>query len=266
MSFETVPLVIIIICVLLVIGGAAILLRQKWLVQWFKGTAGLLLVGLAVYFSLFALNLFSYNELREGSPIATVSFRQMGPQQYMATVSEPDGSNVDYPLSGDLWQIDARIVRWKGLFALFGFSPGYQLDRIQGRYLTLEDERSKHRSEADLAGKVLTWDFGPDDAFMALYDKCFSKQIQQYEYEVCLYSRATQRGRGKGKAAFSLGREWAWETAGAVGVLRGGDKCGAGPKRSVRITFECAESEKLGPVSERSTCAYATTLATPAAC
>ncbi|EOD30481.1 hypothetical protein EMIHUDRAFT_232824 [Emiliania huxleyi CCMP1516] len=70
----------------------------------------------------------------------------------------------------------------------------------------------------------------------------------------------------KGKAAFSLGREWAWETAGAVGVLRGGDKCGAGPKRSVRITFECAESEKLGPVSERSTCAYATTLATPAAC
>ncbi|EOD12296.1 hypothetical protein EMIHUDRAFT_78643 [Emiliania huxleyi CCMP1516] len=88
----------------------------------------------------------------------------------------------------------------------------------------------------------------------------------EYEYEVCLYSRATQRGRGKGKAAFSLGREWAWETAGAVGVLRGGDKCGAGPKRSVRITFECAESEKLGPVSERSTCAYATTLATPAAC
>ncbi|MDF1822787.1 MAG: hypothetical protein P1U64_14490 [Alcanivoracaceae bacterium] len=146
MSFETVPLVIIIICVLLVIGGAAILLRQKWLVQWFKGTAGLLLVGLAVYFSLFALNLFSYNELREGSPIATVSFRQMGPQQYMATVSEPDGSNVDYPLSGDLWQIDARIVRWKGLFALFGFSPGYQLDRIQGRYLTLEDERSKERT------------------------------------------------------------------------------------------------------------------------
>lgn len=146
MSFEAVPLVIIIICVLLVLGGAVILMRHKWLVQWLKGTAGLFLVGMAIYFSLFALNLFSYNELREGSPIATVSFRQMGPQQYMATVSEPDGSNVDYPLSGDLWQIDARIVRWKGLFALFGFSPGYQLDRIQGRYLTLEDERSKERT------------------------------------------------------------------------------------------------------------------------
>lgn len=146
MSFDTVPLVIIIICVLLVIGGAVILLRQKWLMQWLKGSAGLLLIALAVYFSLFALNLFSYNELREGSPIATISFRQMAPQQFMATVSEPDGSNVDYPLNGDLWQIDARIVRWKGLFALFGFSPGYQLDRIQGRYLTLEDERSKERS------------------------------------------------------------------------------------------------------------------------
>lgn len=103
-------------------------------------------------------------------------------------------------------------------------------------------------------------------AFGALSGRCFKVAGGEYEYEVCLYSRATQRGRGKGKAAFSLGREWAWETAGAVGVLRGGDKCGAGPKRSVRITFECAESEKLGPVSERSTCAYATTLATPAAC
>ena len=146
MSFDAVPLILMLVCLLFVVGGAIILIRQTWFIQWLKGTAGLLLIGTAVYLSLFALNLFSYQELREGKPIATVSFRNTAPQTYIATVSQPNGTSRDFQLKGDLWQLDARIVRWKGLLALFGFSPGYELDRIQGRYLTLEDERSLERT------------------------------------------------------------------------------------------------------------------------
>ena len=38
------------------------------------------------------------------------------------------------------------------------------LPRVQ----PLEEEKKKHQNEADLAGRVLGWDFGPDDAYMAL--------------------------------------------------------------------------------------------------
>lgn len=158
MSFEAVPLLIIILCMVFILAGLYILVRQTWLIQWLKGTGGLLLLGLAVYGSLFALNLFGYHQLQEGKPIATVSFRNTGPQLYLATVAQPDGTNIDFELRGDLWQLDARIVRWKGLMSLFGFAPGYQLDRIQGRYLSLEDELTAERTVYSIAQSAV----GPD--------------------------------------------------------------------------------------------------------
>jgi hypothetical protein len=146
MNFDLVPVVIIVFSLVFVGLGAWVLLRQRWFLQWLKGTAGLALVGLAVYLSLFALNLYSYSALTEEQPVATVSFRQVADQEYMATVSQPDGTTRDFKLKGELWQLDARIIKWKGLFSLLGAKPGYQLDRIAGRYLRLEDERSRERS------------------------------------------------------------------------------------------------------------------------
>lgn len=91
----------------------------------------------------------------------------------------------------------------------------------------------------------------------------------------CPPQGATQRaGRGK---SFSLGRRWEWtdiaaggasDEAGSAtaGVMRGGDRCSGGVARSLTIRFVCGKTEALDRVQETSTCAYATTLATPAAC
>ena len=58
MNYTLAPLVIFIFSLLFVLLGAWVLLRQQWLMQWLKGTAGLLMVGLAIYLSLFALNIY----------------------------------------------------------------------------------------------------------------------------------------------------------------------------------------------------------------
>lgn len=158
MSFQSVPMVILALCLVLALGGAWILLRQRWFLQWLKGTAGLALIAAAVYFSLFAFNLFSYHQLTMDRPIATVSFRQVAPQVFSATVTPVDGAPAEYELHGDLWQLDARIIKWKGLFALFGFQPGYQLDRIAGRYIRLEDERSRERTVYEIRSPAVGFD------------------------------------------------------------------------------------------------------------
>lgn len=158
MSFQSVPVVILAFCLLLVLGGAWILLRQRWFLQWLKGTAGLALVAVAIYFSLFAFNLFSYHQLTTDKPIATVSFRQVAPQVFSATVTPSDGAPSEFELHGDLWQLDARIIKWKGVFALFGFQPGYQLDRIAGRYIRLEDERSRERTVYEIRSPSVGFD------------------------------------------------------------------------------------------------------------
>ena len=51
MNYTLAPLVIFIFSLLFVLLGAWVLLRQQWLMQWLKGTAGLLMVGLAIYLS-----------------------------------------------------------------------------------------------------------------------------------------------------------------------------------------------------------------------
>lgn len=158
MSFQAVPFLILALCLALALVGALILIRQTWFIQWLRGTAGLVLVLAAVYFTLFAVNLFSYHQLTREQPVATVSFKQVSPQVFAATVSQPDGSSAQYELNGDLWQLDARIIKWKGVFALFGFEPGYQLDRISGRYLTLEDELSRERTVYEVAKPAIGLD------------------------------------------------------------------------------------------------------------
>jgi hypothetical protein len=113
-------------------------------------------------------------------------------------------------------------------------------------------------------------------ALAALAGRCFTARDGDYSYELCLYAKgATQRGNnGKGRS-FSLGKKWEWVSLGAgdgsapgsfVGAMRGGDICYGGSARSLSVRFECGETEALGRVQEPSTCAYAATLSTPAAC
>jgi hypothetical protein len=146
MNYTLAPLVLIVFSLLLVLIGAWILLRQKWVLQWLKGTAGLLLVVLAIYMSVFALNLYGYKEYAQEVSVATVSFWESGDQSFIATVTRTDGSSEEFRLKGDQWQLDARIIKWKMPFSLLGLKPGYQLDRMQGRYYALEDERSRDRT------------------------------------------------------------------------------------------------------------------------
>ncbi len=117
MSFSVAPFLILAVSLVLVLVGAWVLLRHKWVWQWIKGTAGLVLVALAVYLVLVALNLYSFHELNEETPVATISFRATGEQSYIATVTREDGGSEDFRLNGDQWQLDARVVKWKTLHA-----------------------------------------------------------------------------------------------------------------------------------------------------
>lgn len=145
MSFEWMPLVIIALALVLLGAGGWILMSRQWLGQWLMGTGGLLLVIMAVYMSFLAVNLYEYDEIGGGEPLATLNFRETGEQQFIATVGYRDGRSRDYPLEGDLWHMDVRMLEWQGFFALLGARPGFQLESLRGRFLSLEDERSREQ-------------------------------------------------------------------------------------------------------------------------
>lgn len=100
---------------------------------------------LALTALLSAWDLYSYRALLEETPVATVHFRQRGPQHYQAQVTLGEES-LEYQLFGDQWQLDARMIKWGATMARLGLDPVFRLERISGRYQALEDERNKPRS------------------------------------------------------------------------------------------------------------------------
>lgn len=127
--------------------GAKTLKRFDWFFAWIRGTIGLAFVAVAVLVLIFALDLASYRQLLSEKTVATLSFQKLDEQLYQVEVNFIIDSEIErYEIRGDQWQVDARIVRWTGLMASMGAKPGYRLDRISGRYYSLEDERRKSRS------------------------------------------------------------------------------------------------------------------------
>ena len=153
MAYHILTISFLIIAALLILFALRTLFHRNWLFGWIRGTAGIVLLCLAASAAIVALDLSSYRQLDKEQPIASLSFYEDGTQHYRVTVVEPNGREQEFALSGDLWQIDARIIKWSKPLASLGIKPGYRLWRLSGRYYSLEQERSADRTVYDLNNK-----------------------------------------------------------------------------------------------------------------
>jgi hypothetical protein len=74
-----------------------------------------------------------------------------GGQSFRAEFVFPDGHQAAPSLKGDQLYVDAHILKWKPWANLLGLHTAYELDRVGGRYTSLDDERDKPRTVASLA-------------------------------------------------------------------------------------------------------------------
>lgn len=149
---------------------------------WLNAAAALLLFGLLILlgsvFSLLRLRLFSfvfrilfgaallvagaaagfvavgtagYQALTREETAATIHVEPAGPQRFNATVRLPDGRTERFSLAGDEIYVDAHILKWKPIANLLGLHTAYELDRVGGRYASVDDERGKPRTVESLA-------------------------------------------------------------------------------------------------------------------
>jgi hypothetical protein len=93
-------------------------------------------------------------------PAGELQFARVGYHQFNGVFTFPSGERADFALRGDEWQVDARVLKWQTLANLVGFDAAYRLDRISGRYSSIEDERSLPRTVYALnqPDRVDLWD------------------------------------------------------------------------------------------------------------
>jgi len=146
--------------VVVVMGLGGLLLFLSSLKRFFHGRflsgSMRLLVGLVLLlgFALVAavaLNLRTYLRLTNETPVATVLFSALGPQDFRVTLTDAAGSIRTEELRGDDWQLDARILKWQGLATVLGLDPLYSLDRLEGRYRNTGQEQHDYHSVVDLS-------------------------------------------------------------------------------------------------------------------
>lgn len=108
---------------------------------------GALLIALAGVSAMLALTLVQFLRLTTDTPVASVQIHEQAPGRFLLTAqAPPDAAPRTYPMSGDQWQIDAKVVRWRLPALLAGAPPLYAFERISGRYSDVARERSEPRS------------------------------------------------------------------------------------------------------------------------
>jgi len=137
------------LALLVVFVAARILFNSRWFLGWLRGTCGLAFLALAAVVGLVAYDLYSYEPLPEGKPLVTLSFKAEGPYYRVSLLEGSRERTVT--LEGDLWQLDARLLQWKGLAALIGLQPGYRLEALSGRFLAIEQQSLAQHGQVELA-------------------------------------------------------------------------------------------------------------------
>ncbi|MGK9063913.1 hypothetical protein [Stutzerimonas chloritidismutans] len=157
MQYLGLAVVIALFALVTVLVALRLLLGGNWLLGWLRGTFGLLVLGLGALIGLIAWDARTYQPLEPDKPLATLTFQGEGEQRYQVRIEQ--GEHVRHvTLEGDLWQLDVRLLEWRGLATLIGLEPGYRLERLSGRYLAVE-QQDLARSPRVLLGQSL---FGID--------------------------------------------------------------------------------------------------------
>jgi hypothetical protein len=125
----------------------------------FHGLSSLALFLAAAVIALLGLNLLTYDRLTREQPAVRARFARAAEQQFNATLVYPSGEVQGFVLRGDEWQIDARVLKWRGIANILSFDTAYRLERISGRYKDLDRERTAARTVYALhpPERVDTW-------------------------------------------------------------------------------------------------------------
>ncbi len=126
--------------------GARNLWRNRWMVGILEVLPGLILIAAACLVVAVLVNLHAYSRLTYEAPVAEIRFQKKSAQHFWAYVTLGRPVAMVFDIRGDEWQLDARVLKWKGTALSLGFDTLYRLDRLNGRYRDIAQERKQPRS------------------------------------------------------------------------------------------------------------------------
>lgn len=106
----------------------------------------LLMLSLFALFGTISIATRGYLALTAETLAAVVDIEPVEKQRFIARFRMPGGGEKSFVLAGDQLYVDAHILKWTPMANFFGLHTLYELDRVSGRYVSLEQETSLERT------------------------------------------------------------------------------------------------------------------------
>lgn len=119
---------------------------KSWFLSWLKGTLGFICLGIIIGLVFLMLDLWSYKQALKEHALAEINIEQLDDAYFVLNFKVNGEQEQKFQILGDQWQLDVRLLTWKGPFLTLGVKPLYRFDRLSGRYANIEDERLKQRT------------------------------------------------------------------------------------------------------------------------
>lgn len=147
-----------ILALVVLLFATRVLFTERWLMGWLRGMFGLTLLGTAVAGGLIAYDISTYQQIPSDKPLLMLSAQAEGPQRYRINILE-GAVERSFLLDGELWQLDVRQLKWKGLADLIGLKQGYRLETLSGRFFSMEQQDLAQFTHVELAKSLYGADF-----------------------------------------------------------------------------------------------------------
>jgi hypothetical protein len=128
------------------VGAGFAVRRRHWIGSLGSAGTGALFLALAALAATLSISTQGYRALTMEEVAATVTTVPTGPRSFQAYVEFADGREETFAVAGDQLLVDAHILKWRSLANILGIHTQYELDRLTGRYIDLEDERTLPRT------------------------------------------------------------------------------------------------------------------------
>lgn len=162
---------------------------RRWMGTAGRSGGAALFVSLSALSGTLAASTQGYRALTGEEVAMTVTTLPTGPSAFAAHVAFPDGRDTTYMVQGDQLLVDAHILKWHYWANVLGLETQYELDRLTGRYLDVEDERRRPRTVHSLKADK------PVDLFDLAQRYSFLSLLVDAEYGSATYIEVEEPAR-----------------------------------------------------------------------
>lgn len=160
--------------------------RRRWVSTVGRSTVGALFASISALAATLSVSTQGYRALTSEEVAMTITTVPTGAHSFQAYVEFPDGRDTTLAVLGDQVLVDARILKWRYVANLIGLQTQYELDRLSGRYIDLEDERTLERTVHSLGTDK------PVDLYDLLQQYSFLRFLVDAEYGSATYIDITE--------------------------------------------------------------------------